>query len=74
MIDHMCLKEAAIGCLESIKKGFSSTYPSNEFTEGPNVCLNNEFQTKLRMKFYYFNVNKNVLKKSLGALKEETIK
>ena len=74
MTAHISPKEAAIGCLESIKKKFSSTYPRNEFTEGPNFCLNNEFQTKLRMKFYYFNVNKNVLKKSLGALKEETIK
>ena len=74
MIDHMCLKEAAIGCLESIKKGFSSTYPSNEFTEGPNFCLNNEFQTKLRMKFYYFNVNKVASNQSLCALKEENIK
>ena len=71
MTDHAYPKETAIGCLESIKKEFTSTYPNNEFTEGPNFCLNNEFQTKLRMKFDYFNVNKDVSDERLEALKEE---
>ena len=71
MTDSTYPKEAAIGCLESIKKEFSTLYPNNEFTEGPSFCLNNEFQTKLRMKFDYFNENKDVSDERLGALKDE---
>ena len=71
MTDKLYPKEAAIGCLESIKKEFSTLYPNNEFTEGPSFCLNNEFQTKLRMKFDYFNENKDVSDERLGNLKDE---
>ena len=65
-------KEAAIGCLESIKKEFQSTYGERtDFDSGENFCLNNEFQTKLRMKFDYFNANKDVSNEALGRLKDE---
>ena len=70
MTDHRYPKEAAIWFLESIKKEFSSTY-HYEFTDGPNFCLNSEFQTKLRMKFDYFNANKDVSIESIGILKEQ---
>ena len=72
MTDSTYPKEAAIGCLESIKKEFQSTYGERkDFDSGENFCLNNEFQTKLRMKFDYFNANKDVSNEALGRLKDE---
>ena len=71
MTDSTYPKEVAIGCLKSIKNEFSSTYPNNESIEGPNFCLNNEFQTKLRMKFDYYNVNKDISDEKLAILKDE---
>ena len=71
MCDHTYPKEAAIGCLKSIQKEFSTTYPNNDFNDENNFCLNKEFQTKLRMKFDYFNANKDVTNDAIGHLKEE---
>lgn len=63
-------KEAATGCLESIKKEFRNTYPSiDNFNE--NFCLQEQFQSKLRMKYDYFNENKDVSNESIGELKEQ---
>ena len=64
-------KEAALGCLESIKKEFQSVYGDKNLDMVQNFGLNDEFQTKLRMKFDYFNTNKDVSNESLALLKDE---
>jgi hypothetical protein len=64
-------KEAAIGCLESIKKEFQSTYEGKNIDMVERFGLNSEFQTKLRMKFDYFNSNKDISNEALGRLKDE---
>ena len=64
-------KEAALGCLESIKKEFQSVYGDKNLDMVQNFGLNDEFKTKLRMKFDYFNSNKDVSNEALGRLKDE---
>ena len=67
-------KEAAIGCLESIKKEFQSMYPGRSFDSEQNFGLDEEFQVKLRMKFDYFNANQDVSEERIGRLKDEVCK
>ena len=74
MTDNTYPKEAALGCLESIKKEFQSTYPSLDLDSVTNFGLNDQFQSKLRMKFDYFNANQDVSDESIGRLKEELSK
>ena len=64
-------KEAAVGCLESIKKEFQSAYEGKNIDMVESFGLNSEFQTKLRMKFDYFNSNKDISNEALGRLKDE---
>jgi archaellum component FlaC len=64
-------KEAALGCLESIKKEFQSAYEGKNIDTVESFGLNSEFQTKLRMKFDYFNSNKDISNEALGRLKDE---
>jgi hypothetical protein len=72
MTDSLYPKEAALGCLESIKKEFFQTFDSSrDFERESNFGLNDEFKTKLRMKFDYFNTNKDVSNESLALLKDE---
>ncbi len=72
MADNTYPKEAALGCLESIKKEFISIYSDGSNIENnEDFALNNEFQTKLRMKFDYFNANKDVSNEAIGKLKDE---
>ena len=67
-------KEAAIGCLESIKKEFQSVYPNRTFDDEEKFCLDNEFQVKLRMKFDYFNANQDVSNEAIANLKDQMSK
>ena len=71
MTDNTYPKEAALGCLESIKKEFQSTYSNTDFESVSNFGLNDQFQSKLRMKFDYFNANQDVSDESIGRLKEQ---
>ena len=71
MADNLYPKEAAIGCLESIKKEFVGIYQNRTFEDVSNFGLNDEFKVKLRMKFDYFNANTDVSNEALGQLKEE---
>ena len=71
MTDNIYPKEAAIGCLESIKKEFISIYQNRTFENVSNFGLNDEFKVKLRMKFDYFNANTDVSNEALGRLKDE---
>ena len=74
MTESLYPKEAALGCLESIKKEFQSTYPDRSFDSEANFGLNDEFKVKLRMKFDYFNANTDVSNEALGQLKDEMCK
>jgi len=74
MADSLYPKEAAIGCLESIKKEFQNAYPNRTFDDEEKFGLDSEFQVKLRMKFDYFNTNQDVSNEALGQLKDEMSK
>ena len=74
MTDNIYPKEAALGCLESIKKEFQSIYSNRSFDDEERFGLNDEFKVKLRMKFDYFNANTDVSNESLGQLKDEMCK
>ena len=74
MTESLYPKEAALGCLESIKKEFQSTYQNRNFDSEENFGLNDEFKVKLRMKFDYFNANTDVSNEALGQLKDEMCK
>lgn len=67
-------KSTAVGCLDSIKKEFQRVFLDNNLDNIENYGLNNEFQTKLRMKFDYFNANKDITDEGLGQLKDELSK
>ena len=64
-------KEAAIGCLESIKREFNQTFQGRDFNGEVNFGLNDEFREKLKLKFEYFNENKDITDDKIGQLKEQ---
>ena len=64
-------KEAAIGCLTSIKREFNQTYEGRDFDGELNFGLNDEYKEKLKMKFDYFNENKDVTDDKIGNLKDQ---
>ena len=64
-------KLTAIGCLQSIKTEFNQTYEGRDFDELPNYGLNDEFREKLRMKYDYFNENKDVGDEELQNIKKQ---
>ena len=74
MTDTIYPKEAALGCLESIKKEFQSMYQNRSLDDVDRFGLNEEFKVKLRMKFDYFNANTDVSNEALGQLKDEMCK
>ena len=64
-------KEGALGCLESIKREFNSTYEGRDFNGELNFGLNDEFSEKLKLKFDYFNEHKDITDDKLDKLKEQ---
>lgn len=64
-------KEGALGCLESIKREFNSTYEGRDFNGELNFGLNDEFSEKLKLKFDYFNEHKDITDDKLDQLKEQ---
>ena len=64
-------KTGALGCLESIKKEFQSAFNGRDFDGELNFGLNDEFKEKLKLKFNYFNENKDVADDKIAALKDE---
>ena len=64
-------KEAAIGCLQSIKREFNQIYEGRDFDGELNFGLNDEFREKLKLKFEYFNENKDVTDDKIGNLKDQ---
>lgn len=74
MTESLYPKEAAIGCLDSIKKEFKLMYPNRNFDLDSNFALDDEFKVKLRMKFDYFNANTDISNETIGKLKDEVNK
>jgi hypothetical protein len=74
MTDGLYPKEAAVGCLESIKKEFQSNITEQDLEGITSFGLDNKFKTKLRMKFDYFNENTDISNEAIGHLKEEMSK
>ena len=64
-------KEGALGCLQSIKREFVSTYEGRDFDGELNYGLNDEFREKLKLKFEYFNDHKEVTDDKLEQLRDD---
>ena len=67
-------KGSALSCLESIKKEFLSSFADTNFEEIEEFGLNKEFKPKLKMKYEYFNENKDVVNESTQKLVDEIFK
>ena len=63
---------SAMGCLQSIQKEFETTFPNNNGVKtNKDLCLNDQFQEKLSMKYNFFNEHPNVTSESIGVLSDE---
>ena len=60
---------AAVSCIESLKKEFSSDLHGRNFANVKNLGLNDEMGKKLKMKFEYYNENPDIVSNSLENLK-----
>ena len=74
MADSLFPKSTAIGCIESIKKEFQSTYIGRDFESETEYGLNEDFKEKLKMKYEYYNENTEITSEALQQLKEQMIK
>ena len=66
-------KEGALGCLQSIKREFVSSYEGRDFDGELNYGLNDEFKEKLKLKFEYFNEHKEVTDDKLEQLRDDLV-
>ena len=64
-------KEGALGCLQSIKREFTSAYEGRDLDGELNYGLNDEFREKLKLKFEYFNEHKDISDDKLEQLKDD---
>ena len=71
MTGNLFPKEGAIGCVESIKREFNSTYVGRDFDGELSFGLNDEFKEKLKLKMDFFNENPNVSDDKIEKLKEQ---
>ena len=67
-------KSTAIGCIESIKKEFQSTYIGRDFDNELEYGLNEDFKEKLKMKYQFFNENTDVSSETVQNLKSEMMR
>ena len=67
-------KSTAIGCIESIKKEFQSTYIGRDFDNELEYGLNDDFKEKLKMKYQFFNENTDVSSETVQNLKSEMMR
>ena len=74
MTDSKYSKGSALSCLESIKKEFLSSFADTNFEEIEEFGLDKEFKPKLKMKYEYFNENKDVVNESTQKLVDEIFK
>ena len=64
-------KETALGCLQSIMREFNTSYAGRNFEYENNFGLNADFKEKLKLKFEYFNENKDVTDDKIGELRDQ---
>ena len=63
---------SAIGCLQSIQKEFEETFPNNYgLKTNKELCLKDQFQEKLGMKYNFFNEHPEASTESIGRLTDE---
>ena len=74
MTDIKYSKGSALACLESIKKEFLSTFLDKNLDEVEEFGLDKEFKAKLKMKYDYYNENKEVINESTQKLMDEIFK
>ena len=74
MTDLKYSKGSALACLESIKKEFLSSFADTDFDSVQEFGLDKEFKPKLKMKYEYFNENKDVINESTQKLMDEIFK
>ena len=74
MANSLFPKATAIGCIESIKKEFQSTFIGRDFQSEQEYGLDEDFKEKLKMKYEFFNENTEVSSEAVGNLKVEMMK
>ena len=74
MTDVKYSKGAALSCLESIKKEFLSSFADVDLEKVEEFGLDKEFKPKLKMKYEYYNENKDVINESTQKLLDEIFK
>ena len=63
---------SAMGCLQSIQKEFEETFPNNYGVKtNSDLCLNDQFQEKLSLKYNFFNEHPDASSESIGRLTDE---
>ena len=65
---------AAVACLESMEKEYGNILNGRNFSKLNNYGLNSEFKEKLKMKYEYYNDNKEALNESTQKLMDEMFK
>lgn len=71
MTDVTYSRITATACLESIQREFKETYKDKDFEVMGSFSLDPEFKPKLKMKYEYFNENKEVINESTRKLRDE---
>ena len=74
MTDVKYPKTSALTCLESIKKEFLSSFPNTDLDTVDEFGLDKDFKPKLKMKYEYYNDNKEALNESTQKLMDEMFK
>lgn len=74
MTDSKYSKGSALSCLESIKKEFLSSFADTNLEDIEEFGLDKDFRQKLKMKYEYFNENKDVVNESTQKLVDEIFK
>ena len=74
MTESLFPKSTAIGCIESIKKEFQSTFIGRDFSSEADYGLNEDFKEKLQMKYHFFNENFDVSSETVQNLKSEMMR
>ena len=74
MTDMKYSKGSALACLESIKKEFLATFPDTDFESVEEFGLDKDFRPKLKLKYEYYNENKEVINESTQKLMDEIFK
>jgi hypothetical protein len=74
MTDLKYSKSSALSCLESIKKEFLSSFADKDLESLQEFELDKEFKPKLKMKYEYYNENKEVADESIQKIKDELFK